>query len=139
MSGKKIPKETRQRLEYKGYEIRKPNGYYLVSRIEWPEKTLRFNTWDDLDQFIDLLDRNTEWLLDLNRGNVDVDRDTGIVTPRDGSEPFHTNVADGWGGLHSIEDHDTRSNYADYLQIKSVERPTYGGAWYTPGLYRNRI
>ena len=115
-----------------GYETTIINGYYFIHRLDNPDRMRAFREREHLEKFIESLEETPSWRLDLNHGDVDVDRETGIVTPRDGSKPFSVRDAQGWSGSRSRLSDDMRLN-AHYLHIYRQERPPYGGAWHKWG------
>jgi hypothetical protein len=121
-----------QRSRPLGYETRIINGSYFVYRLDNPDRMRAFRERQHLEEFIELLEQTPSWRLDLDHGDVDVDRNTGIVTPRNGDAPFDVRDAQGWSGSRSRLSNDPRLN-ANYLHIYSQQRPPYGGAWHKWG------
>jgi hypothetical protein len=100
------------------------------------EPRFEFQTVDEASEAFDRLASTSQrWCLDLEHGNVDVDRVTGVVTPRDGGEPFKlsdlhiTNRTgasnDAPAGVQPMED-----RRLTHLCINNSQRPDYGGWWY---------
>ncbi|ANR90492.1 hypothetical protein P863_04305 [Mycobacterium avium subsp. silvaticum ATCC 49884] len=91
-----------------------------------------FRELEHLEQFIEALEETPSWRLDLEHGDVDVDRATGVVTPRDGSASFSVRDAQGWSGSRKRLSDDIMLN-AHFLHIYRNDRPPYGGAWHKFG------
>jgi hypothetical protein len=82
-----------------------------------------------------LADSDNHWCISLDHGNVDVDRTTGEVTPRDGGPLFnlHDLHPDEWSGASDDTPWGVGSATlmtADQVCIRSSSRPPYGGWWF---------
>jgi hypothetical protein len=128
------------RLVHLGYEaeaVDHPTRPPIVVKpLGRREPRFEFQTVADAAEAFDRLAVTSQrWSLDLEDGNVDVDRTTGVVTPRDGGQPF--NLAD-----LAITESTGASNDAPpgvptrdvrrltHIVVSSQQRPNYGGWWY---------
>jgi hypothetical protein len=121
-----------ERTKPLGYETAMFGSHYFLSRLDNGNRTRVFVNHEHLEMFVRALEEIPAWRLDLNNGDVDVDRKTGIVTPRDGSTPFSVRNADGWSGARQTMTGDLALD-SDFLHIYRQERPPYGGAWHKSG------
>ncbi|WP_131829151.1 hypothetical protein [Mycobacterium numidiamassiliense] len=110
-----------------GYETIVINGSYFIHRSDEPNRMHAFRDVQGLESYIGLLEGTPSWRLDLTHGGVNVDRQTGSVTPHDGSAPFTVHDAQGWSGSRPMND---MVRNADYLHIYQTAPPPYGGAWH---------
>jgi hypothetical protein len=109
------------------YQVRRLDGYggHLAT----------FKDVEDVEAFLrQLAASDNPWCIGLEHGNVDVDRETGLVTPRDGGPAFdlHDLHPDDW----SVASDDAPKGFSSILLtasqvcIKSRSRPPYGGLWF---------
>ena len=117
------------RLQPLGYRLELRNGSRFVKALHGYPFDKVFETEKELDEFVAELEDSDQWCLDLDKAGADVDRETGKITPHDGSAPFSVEVATMWGGGRALRRRTDKAN-AEYIQITSVERPEYGGNWY---------
>lgn len=117
-------------LESLGYHYHvSPLGGHHVSALYGHAFNKYFETDDDLNFFIDRLKQSNEWELHYATGNVDVDVETGTITPRDGSAPYSASMAaEGYSGGNHFRP--TSAAEADFISAKFADRPHYGGNWY---------
>lgn len=119
-----------ERLRPLGYEVVEINSQYFISRLDESDWMRVCVDLASTERLVDHLESAPEWRLDLHHGNVDVDRETGVVTPRDGSTAFSVRDADGWSGNRPMNDMVLN---ADCLHIYREKKPPYGGAWHKWG------
>jgi hypothetical protein len=95
-----IANDIDEKLEYFGYSyFSSPQGGHHVSALYGHTYNKYFKTDEELEKFIEGLEAMDQWELHYATGNVDVDTETGMVTPRDGTPPFHAGtVAGGYSG-----------------------------------------
>ena len=116
-----------------GYQLsRLGNGSFFVTYVDQQSTWSRhFIDLDRLNRFHRELQHSTEWRLNLTDGDVTVDRETGLVTPHDDSEPFNVThpAISGWSGTRPMGQ---GYRFADeiYVSTQPTERPTLGGAWH---------
>jgi len=110
---------------------------YQVGRLDgYGGYAATFNDIQDLKTFLKhLAESDNPWCIHLDFGNVDVDRSTGEVTPRDGGQLFnlHDLNPDEWSG--ASDDAPRGIGPATLLTahqvcIRSRSRPRYGGLWF---------
>ncbi len=112
-------------------------GAYQVTRLDnFAGYTATFDDVQGVRTFLRrLAESDNLWCIHLDHGNVDVDRSTGEVTPRDGGPLFnlHDLHPDEWSGA---SDEAPRAispaalMTAHQICIKSNSRPPYGGLWF---------
>jgi hypothetical protein len=112
-----------------GYHTSIIGGQYFMHRLDNPTRQRVFCERAHYEAFLDALEKSPSWRLDLEHGDVDVDRATGIVTPRDGRKPFSVHDAQGWTGVRTRPT-DDMARHAHFLHIYRQDRPPYGGAWH---------
>ncbi len=117
------------RLESMGYKFEIRDGGMFVKALYGYPFERRFETEGDLDHFVAGLDEADEWRLHFDSGGVDFDRETGLITPHDGHEPYSVAVATMWGDGGPLRREADRLT-AQEIQITSAERPPHGGNWY---------
>ena len=123
-----------------GYKLKtlavKDSDYQVVRLDGYTGHVATFKDAEDVRTFLDHLAKSDNlWCIDLRRGNVDVDRETGEVTPRDGGPLFnlHDLHPDEWSG--ASDDAPGGVGSATLLTayrvcIRSTSRPPYGGLWF---------
>lgn len=112
-------------------------GGYQITRLDnFAGYTATFDDVQGVRTFLRrLAESDNLWCIHLDHGNVDVDRSTGEVTPRDGGPLFnlHDLHPDEWSGA---SDEAPRAispaalMTAHQICIKSNSRPPYGGLWF---------
>jgi hypothetical protein len=132
--------ELNEELGSYGYKLETfvlHDSNYQVRRLDGhggPVKT--FNNAEDVRRFLDYLaESDNLWCIHLDHGNVDVDRKTGEVTPRDGGPLFnlHDLHPDEWSGASDEDPRGIGSAAlltAHQVCIRSASRPPYGGLWF---------
>ncbi|GAA4289804.1 hypothetical protein [Mycobacterium paraffinicum] len=102
------------------------SGAYQVTRLdEYAGYSATFNDVEGVQTFLQrLAESDNLWCIHLDHGNVDVNRSTGEVTPRDGGPLFNLNDLhpDEWSGA-SDEAPRAISAAALMTGIKSVSSP----------------
>src|ERR1700741_5466730 len=110
---------------------------YQVSRLDgYGGYAATFKDVQDLRTFLKrLAESDNLWCINLDLGNVDVDRSTGEVTPRDGGPLFnlhdlHPDEGSGASdeapqGIGSAHPTTARPHW-----IRCNFRPPYGGLWF---------
>ncbi|BBZ70187.1 MULTISPECIES: hypothetical protein [Mycobacterium] len=135
-----IDDELNEELGRFGYELETPTlqgGAYQVTRLDgYAGYTATFGDVQELRTFLQrLAESDNLWCIHLDHGNVDVNRSTGEVTPRDGGPLFnlHDLHPHEWSGA-SDEASGAISQAAlmtaHQICIKSNSRPPYGGLWF---------
>jgi hypothetical protein len=127
-------------LEQYGYELRTlalHDSDFQVVRLDGYGGDVA--TMKDADQVRAFVKRLAEsdnlWCIHLDLGNVDVDRSTGEVTPRDGGPLFniHDLHPDQWSGASDEAPGGLGKATlatAHEICIRSSSRPPYGGLWF---------
>lgn len=115
-----------------GYDVSEQrHGRFVVTYLDESTWNRHFADLDHLNRFKRELDHSTTWRLDLTTGDVQVDREAGMITPHDGSEPFSIThpLINGWSGTRHMGD---RYRFADdvYVSTQPSEKPSLGGAWH---------
>ncbi len=132
--------ELNEELGRYGYKLdtsARQDGAYQVTRLDnFAGYTATFDDVQDVRTFLRrLAESDNLWCIHLDHGNVDVDRSTGEVTPRDGGPLFnlHDLHPEEWSGA---ADEAPRAispaalMTAHQICIKSNSRPPYGGLWF---------
>ena len=132
--------ELNEELGRYGYKLdtsARQGGTYQVTRLDnFAGYTATFDDVQDVRTFLQrLAESDNLWCIHLDHGNVDVDRSTGEVTPRDGGPLFnlHDLHPDEWSGA---SDEAPRAispaalMTAHQICIQSNSRPPYGGLWF---------
>lgn len=122
------------RLEPLGYRyVKSDKGGHHVTALYGYAFSKFFESDEDLEGFIQVLEQSDQWELHYETGDVDLDEATDMVIPRDGSEPFNAQlVARGFSNVGPGLNHGRRAIHAAFIHVQSVERPPYGGNWYKP-------
>jgi hypothetical protein len=132
--------ELRDALGSYGYKLEtfaQHDSNYQVRRLDGHgPHAATFNDVEEVRTFLErLAASDNPWCISLDHGNVEVDRSTGEVTPRDGGSLFnlHDLHPDGWSG--ASDDAPQRIGMAalltaDQVCIRSGSRPPYGGLWF---------
>jgi hypothetical protein len=113
------------------------DGNYQVGRLDgYSGYTAKFNDAEEVKSFLrELAESDKPWCINLDLGDVDVDRSTGEVTPHDGGPLFnlHDLNPDEWSGSSSdVAGRLGRATLstAHQVSIRSSCRPPYGGLWF---------
>jgi len=122
----------KERLNSLGYDLDMRRDGYFVSRLDDSPWERRFK--EGMGSFIGALDHSTMWRLDLEYGRVDFDRETLMVHPRDGSEPYTTKHVFilGWGGDKPLGETAAKATELFMFAPMLAERHqlSLGGAWH---------
>jgi hypothetical protein len=125
------------RYGYKLETVALHNSNYQVRRLDGHGGHAA--TFEDVDGVKALLahlaESDNSWCISLDHGDVDVDRTTGEVTPRDGGPLFnlHDLNPGEWSGASDDAPGGIGSATlmtADQVCIRSSSRPPYGGLWF---------
>jgi hypothetical protein len=112
------------------------SNYQVVRLDGYGGHIAAFKDAEDVRTFLDQLATSDNlWCIHLDRGNVDVDRKTGEVTPRDGGPLFNLQDLhpDEWSGASDDAPWGVGSATlltAHQVCISSNSRPPYGGLWF---------
>jgi hypothetical protein len=113
------------------------DGTYQVTRLDdYAGYTATFDDVEDVRTFLKRLAETDDlWCIHLDHGNVDVNRSTGEVTPRDGGPLFnlHDLHPEEWSGASDEAPRAISSAAlmtAHQVCIRSNSRPPYGGLWF---------
>ncbi len=124
-------------LGYQAEEIDHPSRPPIrVTRLGGRGPVYEFQTVEETAEAFDRLAKNSQrWCLDLEHGNVDVDRATGEVTPRDGGQSFNLSdleIIERTGASKDAQPEVRPMDVRRLTQIciHSSERPAYGGWWH---------
>lgn len=110
---------------------------YQVGRLDgYSGYAAKFKDLEEVKSFLkQLAESDNPWCINLDLGDIDVDRSTGEVTPHDGGPLFnlHDLHPDEWSGASD----DTAGalgratlSTANQVCIRSSSRPPYGGLWF---------
>ena len=132
--------ELNAELEPYGYELRTfalhDSNFQVVRLDGYGGHAATMKDVEEVRAFVRrLADSDDCWCIHLDLGNVDVDRYTGEVTPRDGGPLFniHDLHPDEWSGASDEAPRELgKATLATAYQIciKSRSRPPYGGLWF---------
>ncbi|BBZ43486.1 hypothetical protein [Mycobacterium parmense] len=132
--------ELNEELGRYGYKLdtsARQDGTYRVTRLDgYAGYAVTFDDVHGVRTFVQrLAESDNLWCIHLDHGNVDVDRATGEVTPRDGGPLFnlHDLHPDEWSGASEEAPRALSSAAlmtAHQICIKSKSRPPYGGLWF---------
>jgi hypothetical protein len=135
-----IEDELNEELGGYGYKLDTSalkDGTYQVRRLDgYAGYAATFKDVEDLRTFLrQLAESDNLWCINLDLGNVDVDRSTGEVTPRDGGPLFnlHDLDPDEWSGASGDAPRElgrATLSTAHQVCIRSNSRPPYGGLWF---------
>jgi hypothetical protein len=109
-----------------GYEVQHVDGGFYLHRIDEPGR-MHASTVTEVEDRIYELESSDHWRLDLYSGSVDYDTIELVVSPRDGSQPYHLREVDGHSGSNNGR---SDGSGANYLYVNSTDRPIHGGAWH---------
>ena len=135
-----IEDELNEELGSYGYKLDTfalEDSNYQVSRLDgYGGYAATFKDVQGLRTFLErLAESDNLWCIHLDLGNVDVDRSTGEVTPRDGGPLFNLQDLhpDEWSGASDDAPRSIGSASlmtAHQVCIRSNSRPPYGGLWF---------
>ncbi|MFZ1178361.1 MAG: hypothetical protein WAO15_19270 [Mycobacterium sp.] len=132
--------ELNEELGNYGYKLETSalhDSNYHVRRVDgYGSHVATFKDAAEVRTFLkQLAESDNPWCIHLDLGNVDVDRKTGEVTPRDGGPLFnlHDLHPEEWSGASDEAPRglgQATLSTAHQVCIRSSSRPPYGGLWF---------